>query len=60
MCIVMDNWTPKKRRGRGEEKRLLKNSRTLHTLTKMNGNQTEGGAEDQMKRLQKAKIVKLV
>ena len=49
-----------KRRGRGEEKRLLKISRTLHTLTKMNGNQTEGGVEDQMKRLQKAKIVKLV
>ena len=39
MCIVMDNWTrseAKERRGR----RLLKISRTLHTLTKMNGNQT--------------------
>ena len=61
MCIVMDNWTrseAKERRGR----RLLKISRTLHTLTKMNGNQTtwKGGVKDQMKRLKKAKIVKLV
>ena len=62
MCIVMDNWTrseAKERRGR----RLLKISRTLHTLTKMNGNQTtwkKGGAKDQMKRRKKAQIVKLV
>ena len=59
MCIVMDNWTRSEaRRGR----RLLKISRTLHTLTKMNGNQTtwKGGVKDQMKRLKKAKIVKLV
>ena len=48
---------------RGRRRRLLKISRTLHTLTKMNGNQTtwkKGGAKDQMKRRKKAQIVKLV